>query len=544
MITVTGGASGAQSEYPLRIAITHDGDMQADFDDLRFTSDDGVTLLDAWLESKVDSTSAVVYVKANTPANGVKSNIYGYYGNLGARSDWDVDPVFVLHDDFDDNSLDSTKWVESTNAGSLVVEQNGQLECASTAGVSGFVRSYSAHIPENREFIVRVDNHCVDGGFKLCPTIVASDQWDVYSEANWYNYQLIGGNIVSPSKKVAGASSQVGGDSPALTTPYWLRIRVTGTTIYFDYVNNQSAAPSDGQWVNISSEAWSIGTGITQANYIYLTGYNTPTTGEPHWDNMCLRKYVANPATYSTGDEVIITRRVPRVTRKVALYTPLNEGTGNPHDSSSYGNNGTISGSTVWGNGDHGRHIEFKGWTDKGYVDCGSDISLQPTEQFAIGCWIRPAASQEYCFVTDHGNYGVAGSCDGAESTTNWSWQLRYGSEAVNCSLGLQVNTAAGSKWAKLDYALVADQWKWIFATFTPTDVKIYVDAVLKGSDTFAATTINTHVNNKILLGVAGWGVSGTYYEGDMADFKLFIDPPSTTEATAYFNAAKGRFGL
>jgi hypothetical protein len=232
-------------------------------------------------------------------------------------------------------------------------------------------------------------------------------------------------------------------------------------------------------------------------------------------------------------------------TPTIAINAPMNEGTGNPHDSSGYGNNGTISGSTVWGNGSHGRHLEFKGWTDKGYVDCGNATILQPTEQFAVGVWIRPAANQEYCFAVDHGNYAIAGSCDQPETgTSTWSWHLRYGSEAVNCSLGMQVSTAAGGKWAKLDYALVADQWKWILATFTPTDVKIYVDAVLKGSDNYAATTINTHANNKIFLGVAGWGSSGTYYEGDLADFRFFIEPPTPTEATTYFNGMKARFGL
>ena len=83
-------------------------------------------------------------------------------------------------------------------------------------------------------------------------------------------------------------------------------MRVTATDIYFDYVNNQSTHPTQAQWVNISSEAWSIGTGITQANYVYVTSYNTPSNGTSYWDDMCLKKYVANPATYSFGSEETI----------------------------------------------------------------------------------------------------------------------------------------------------------------------------------------------------------------------------------------------
>ena len=82
-ITLTGGSDGAQTDYQIKLAVTYDADMQADFDDLRFTQADGITLLDAWLESKTDSTSAVVWVKfPTTPANGEEQTYYMYYENI------------------------------------------------------------------------------------------------------------------------------------------------------------------------------------------------------------------------------------------------------------------------------------------------------------------------------------------------------------------------------------------------------------------------------------------------------------------------------
>ena len=77
-ITLTGGSSGAQTDYQVLLTVTYDSDMQVDFDDLRFTKADGTTLLDAWLESKTDSTSAKVWVETDTPANTVESDIYMY----------------------------------------------------------------------------------------------------------------------------------------------------------------------------------------------------------------------------------------------------------------------------------------------------------------------------------------------------------------------------------------------------------------------------------------------------------------------------------
>jgi hypothetical protein len=100
-ITLTGGTSGAQTDYQVKLAVTYDSDIQADFDDLRFTQSDGVTLIDAWLESKIDSTSAVVWVETDTPANGVDADIYMYYGNGSVASDWDGDETFEFFDDFE-----------------------------------------------------------------------------------------------------------------------------------------------------------------------------------------------------------------------------------------------------------------------------------------------------------------------------------------------------------------------------------------------------------------------------------------------------------
>lgn len=74
-ITLTGGASGARTDYQLNLSVMYDTDMQADFADLRFTND--TYQIDAWLESKTDSTSAAVWVEFPTiPASGVNQTYY------------------------------------------------------------------------------------------------------------------------------------------------------------------------------------------------------------------------------------------------------------------------------------------------------------------------------------------------------------------------------------------------------------------------------------------------------------------------------------
>lgn len=99
-LVLTGGASGAQTDFQLKLAVSYAAAAQSDFDDVRFTQADGTTLIDAWIESKVDDTSAVVWAEfPTTPANTVEQTYYMYYGNSGASSDWDIVDTFAFGDD-------------------------------------------------------------------------------------------------------------------------------------------------------------------------------------------------------------------------------------------------------------------------------------------------------------------------------------------------------------------------------------------------------------------------------------------------------------
>lgn len=117
-ITLTGGASGAQTDFQLKLAAAYAAAMQSDFDDLRFTQADGATLIDAWLESKVDDTSAVVWAEfPTTPANTVEQTYYMYYGNAGAANYWDIGATFIFGDDF---SGDLSKWTIDAGSPEIV----------------------------------------------------------------------------------------------------------------------------------------------------------------------------------------------------------------------------------------------------------------------------------------------------------------------------------------------------------------------------------------------------------------------------------------
>ncbi len=229
-------------------------------------------------------------------------------------------PTIPWSDNFNDNDINLTQWTKSSNVGSTVLEQNQRIELSSSASVSAYFRSRAAYSPQTTTLILQVTQHCEDGGFKLCPTDPAGHEWDIYLENNWYNLQMIAGNILSPCKRVNGVGpTQIGGDSPGLTAPFWMRIRIDDTSIYFDYVDNQATEPTDGQWINISSEVWSLGSAITDTHYAYVTAYNTPTTGALYTDNFSWKMFTAGP---NVSDNISISEDLTLYTlpRKIDLF--------------------------------------------------------------------------------------------------------------------------------------------------------------------------------------------------------------------------------
>jgi len=115
-ITVT-NSEAEQTNYQVKVSVTYDADMQADFDDIRFTNSTG-TALDYWIQSKTDSISATVWVEADTLVGAGETTLYMYYGNSGVSSASNGENTFILFDDFSDGSV--ADWTSASINGSLV----------------------------------------------------------------------------------------------------------------------------------------------------------------------------------------------------------------------------------------------------------------------------------------------------------------------------------------------------------------------------------------------------------------------------------------
>ena len=89
----------------VQLFVTYDSDMQADFDDLRFTQDDGITPVPYWIGSSTNSTRAEVWVKVPSLTADDTATVYMYYNNPGATSSSSADNTFIAADDFEDGNI-------------------------------------------------------------------------------------------------------------------------------------------------------------------------------------------------------------------------------------------------------------------------------------------------------------------------------------------------------------------------------------------------------------------------------------------------------
>jgi hypothetical protein len=103
---IINNAGSSLTDYQVSVNITFDGDMQPDFDDIRFTDSDGLTLLPHWRESYTASSAAIFRVKIPSVPAGTKT-IYMYYDNPGVSNGSNGTATFDFFDDF---SGDLSKW--------------------------------------------------------------------------------------------------------------------------------------------------------------------------------------------------------------------------------------------------------------------------------------------------------------------------------------------------------------------------------------------------------------------------------------------------
>jgi len=260
--------------------------------DLIFTASDGTTLLNFWVESVSGSSpnrTAVVWVKVNADL-GSNQTIYCYYGNANATSASNGNNTFLLFDDFDGTSLDTTKW--KTYGSPSIALSNSKLTFYSTSNYSSFcsltgyttntaIRWYA--IFGNTTAGYYGQGYGVDKGTSW-EYIVSGDNNPTFS-VHWETQPNI---EAYPSKTSTNNTTT---NRPFRT--YEIRRQTNGNAVY---LINDSQVYSD--------------TSITDTNsYVFgANHYSSDGSANSHvFDYVFIRKYISpEPAFSSSGGEEVI----------------------------------------------------------------------------------------------------------------------------------------------------------------------------------------------------------------------------------------------
>ena len=282
-ITVDGIGDSAPSNYQFKLdTITYDSDMKTDFSDLRFGDGAGGTL-SYWIESKIDSTSAVVWVKIPTISNSAETEIYMYYGNSGASSESDIGNTFIFGDDLNyanETEMNTGGW---TKVGTPTLTFSNDTISVSASSGGQFIYYDFTTIDNTNIWEIKakaVTKGVVNLAFKTVNTgdgvtDANTDAWFGATAGSTYRW---GGNHYDTSASITQDSN----------FHIYKLVHISGTSYaYEDNVQKGTYAwsPPTTQYLNLGGQTYISGTG----EYVY--------------DWVRVRQYNATEPTQSIGSE-------------------------------------------------------------------------------------------------------------------------------------------------------------------------------------------------------------------------------------------------
>jgi len=441
--------SGAVTNYQMQLTVNYGtgsdststvycaNHCQADFDDLRFTTSNGATLLDYWIESYTTSTSATVWIEFDSIGTSA-TTFYMYYGNSSASSASNGDNTFTFFDDFPGTSLDGTKW--TTTLGDPIVASSyvkltwDRINTIGTYGVNNSVRMKVDPVTESSE---------------------KENGWG-WTDTNMFSTYTTGRTL----------SHVISYESQAWT-------RNLSEVIYDIHRNNTTSI--------IFVEAGTTkNTHSTQMPTGNLSGYLGNDQDTELWcDWLLIRQwYATEPAWGSWGSE----KQEDIVLGPVA-YWRLDTGAGtNSYDDTVNNNDLAISGASWTTSGKFGNALSFDGINDQ--ATTSNSASLNITSDLSISAWVKATnfatTTSQWLVYKDSGSAGYA---FGFASTTN--------------KLVLRIDGANYESSAT--YSLASSTWHHLGATLSGTSTVFYVDGQVLGSTVNAANAPPADASSTIL---------------------------------------------
>lgn len=229
------GSVGAGTDYQIKITVHYpkgvdsgpdvylDAKCQKNFGDVRFTSADGLTVLNYWVETTTDGDQAVFWVKINDNLD-FNQTIYLYYGNATVSSASNMAATFPFSDDFSGNTLNASNW-QTFGSGKITI---GGGECTLES------------VPSDRGWIYILGKTLVGTDYSIRFRSLVIEQgcsrWTHHGFATIYNDSDNSGGRIDEFPNYITASQE------ATYYAWTLRTTAYGNTTRLDLSNDTPAA--------------------------------------------------------------------------------------------------------------------------------------------------------------------------------------------------------------------------------------------------------------------------------------------------------------
>ncbi|MEK7812208.1 MAG: LamG domain-containing protein, partial [Candidatus Desantisbacteria bacterium] len=200
---------------------------------------------------------------------------------------------------------------------------------------------------------------------------------------------------------------------------------------------------------------------------------------------------------YSSGLNYVQLSTKPTDSNLVS-YWNLDEGNGSyAYDAAGNGNIGTLTSGPTWVAGKYGKALSFNGTSD--YVSVASPAGIpSANNNYTVSAWIKPNTM---------GTKGIIGWGTWATSNACNAFRLDSTNQLINYWWGNDLTVTCGD---------LTGAWHHVVALFDGTTRKIYVDGVLKGSDT---PTGHNAVLSNFRIGCTN---STEYFDGLIDDVRIY----------------------
>jgi len=175
------------------------------------------------------------------------------------------------------------------------------------------------------------------------------------------------------------------------------------------------------------------------------------------------------------------------------------------------------------------KFFSFNGATNSRLIKIPNSTLLD-TQTPSVEVWIKTNATNQNGFWFEKGTVNTQYSLFQESTSIQWRMVLNGSlSTFSNITVNVGVNTST---------------WFQVVGTFITGSRKLYVNGILKNSDS-ATGTIATN-NGGMSIGAYGGyaGSRGYYYNGDIAIVRVYNKELSASEVLTNYNSLKGRFGL